>query len=45
MEGGEITERGDHEQLLDVDGRYAALWSVQAGAVDFERRAEVLPED
>lgn len=45
VEDGEIVERGDHDDLLARDSRYAALWSVQAGVVDFERRAEVLPED
>ncbi|WP_436902940.1 ABC transporter ATP-binding protein [Halovenus halobia] len=45
VEDGQIVERGDHDTLLAQDGRYAALWSVQAGVVDFERRAEVLPED
>lgn len=45
LEAGEIVERGDHEALLDRDGRYASLWNVQAGSVDFERRAELLEGD
>jgi ATP-binding cassette subfamily B protein len=34
LEGGEVVERGTHEDLLDADGLYANLWSVQAGEVD-----------
>ncbi len=45
LEAGEIVERGDHETLLDRDGRYASLWNVQAGSIDFERRAELLEGD
>ncbi|SBS28793.1 Lipid A export ATP-binding/permease protein MsbA [Marinomonas aquimarina] len=30
MEHGQIIERGDHEQLLAVDGRYAHLFNLQA---------------
>ena len=45
LEDGEIIERGDHEQLLDRDGRYASLWSVQAGSLEFDQRAELLEGD
>jgi ATP-binding cassette subfamily B protein len=31
VEGGEIVERGTHEELIDSDGLYANLWRVQAG--------------
>jgi len=34
LEGGEIVERGTHEELLDNDGLYAHLWGVQAGEID-----------
>jgi ABC-type multidrug transport system fused ATPase/permease subunit len=30
-----VVERGDHETLLDAEGRYASLWNVQAGRVEF----------
>jgi len=29
LEDGKIVERGDHEDLLQLDGRYAALWHMQ----------------
>lgn len=45
MEQGEIVERGDHDTLLDREGRYASLWNVQAGHVDFERRGELISDD
>ncbi|MBV1862562.1 MAG: ABC transporter ATP-binding protein/permease [Nannocystaceae bacterium] len=31
LEGGRITERGTHDELLRLGGTYAALWSVQTG--------------
>jgi ATP-binding cassette subfamily B protein len=34
LEGGEIAERGTHEQLLENGGLYAHLWGVQAGEID-----------
>jgi ATP-binding cassette subfamily B protein len=34
LDDGEIIERGTHDELLDEDGRYARLWSVQTGEVD-----------
>ena len=44
LEDGEVAERGTHSSLIDEDGLYANLWSVQAGEVDdlpeeFIRRA------
>jgi ATP-binding cassette subfamily B protein len=46
LEGGQIVERGTHEELLDNGGLYAHLWGVQAGEIDelpqefIERAAE-----
>jgi ATP-binding cassette subfamily B protein len=34
LEGGEIAERGTHDELLDNSGLYAHLWGVQAGEID-----------
>ncbi|UIO98473.1 ABC transporter ATP-binding protein/permease [Halobaculum sp. CBA1158] len=39
LEGGEVVERGGHEELLAADGLYAKLWGVQAGEI------ESLPEE
>ncbi|PSQ48489.1 multidrug ABC transporter ATP-binding protein [Halobacteriales archaeon SW_7_65_23] len=34
LEGGQIVERGTHEELLNNDDLYAHLWGVQAGEID-----------
>ena len=34
LEGGEVVERGTHEELLANDGLYGHLWGVQAGEID-----------
>ncbi|WP_436907095.1 ABC transporter ATP-binding protein [Halosimplex marinum] len=39
MDDGEVVEQGSHEDLLEADGLYANLWSVQVGEVD------ALPEE
>jgi len=39
LDGGEVVERGDHEELLETDGLYATLWAIQVGDV------EALPEE
>jgi len=31
LDSGKITELGKHEELVDVDGLYSRLWSVQTG--------------
>ena len=33
MEGGEVVERGNHDDLLAADGLYANFWKVQVGEV------------
>ncbi|GAB3687494.1 ABC transporter ATP-binding protein [Salinarchaeum chitinilyticum] len=39
LEGGQIVERGTHEELIDRGDLYASLWGVQAGEI------ESLPEE
>ncbi|MFB6270581.1 MAG: ABC transporter ATP-binding protein [Halobacterium sp.] len=34
LDGGELTEQGTHDALLDRGGAYATLWNVQVGDVD-----------
>jgi ATP-binding cassette subfamily B protein len=34
LEGGQIAERGTHDELIGRDGLYAHLWGVQAGEID-----------
>jgi ATP-binding cassette subfamily B protein len=34
LEGGQIVERGTHDDLIEADGLYAHLWGVQAGEID-----------
>jgi len=39
LEDGRISERGNHAQLLDLHGRYAAMWARQQ---ETEHAREVL---
>jgi ATP-binding cassette subfamily B protein len=32
LEDGAIIERGDHDALLDLNGKYAAIYRLQQGA-------------
>ena len=32
LENGQIVEQGSHDELLALDGKYAKMWQVQAGA-------------
>ncbi|QOR37922.1 ABC transporter ATP-binding protein [Billgrantia diversa] len=34
VDGGRVVEQGTHAELLDRDGRYAAQWRVQTGALE-----------
>jgi len=34
LELGQITERGTHDELLSLDGKYAEMWNKQKAAVD-----------
>ncbi len=44
LERGEIVERGTHDDLLAMDGRYASLWARQAmGEPDTEPRLRPVP--
>ena len=31
MEAGQLVEQGNHQELLDLRGRYARLWQIQSG--------------
>lgn len=39
MDGGRLIELGSHEELLRLDGRYASLFGIQAGAYAVDRDA------
>ena len=32
LENGQIVEQGTHDELLGLNGKYAQMWKVQAGA-------------
>ena len=39
LEKGIITERGTHDELLDLGGRYASMWARQAAEAEEEKAA------
>jgi ATP-binding cassette subfamily B protein len=44
LDGGRITERGTHDELLDQGGLYASMWNRQrqaAQAAEILREAEI----
>ena len=40
LEHGRIIERGTHEELLEKQGKYYELWSLQQGIFRDKKRAE-----
>ena len=42
IEGGQIVERGTHEELLQAEGHYAALYRLQTSSRHVDRSAEAL---
>ena len=32
LENGRVVEEGTHDELLELNGKYAQMWHVQAGA-------------
>ncbi len=43
IDGGRVTERGTHEDLLRLGGTYAGLWSVQTGETSDMPPRVILP--
>ncbi|MCL4155253.1 UNVERIFIED_CONTAM: hypothetical protein GTU68_047036 [Idotea baltica] len=45
LDAGKIVERGTHQELLDLGGRYAATWTLQQESEDNAVRASQLEEE
>ena len=45
LDQGRIVERGRHDELLDADGRYAAMWRRQQEAAEARRKLVEAGED
>ena len=43
LEDGRIAERGRHEALLAMNGRYAAMWRRQQQAIDYPEEPLAVP--
>ena len=41
---GQVAERGTHEQLLQMNGRYASMWSKQIDVQKWEEEAKMLSD-
>ena len=44
LDGGRITERGTHDQLMSMAGSYARLFTRQAGGYQDRRLAPAIPQ-
>lgn len=40
LSSGSVVERGSHEQLLNADGEYAALWKLQSSSGVPDKKVE-----
>jgi ATP-binding cassette subfamily B protein len=45
MESGRIVEKGAHQTLLEMGGRYAQMWALQQQEEETSEAIENLPSD